>query len=157
MTYQHTHPACYLVAWDDERIIKAGYSHCQRWRKFTLRGARLVRVEFFDRSTHAFALETALDAYLRSIGVTAFPSKEAAAEHLGSDGGGWAECIRVPNVADALTVCDRIADAFRQRICDRIATRICTYGRTDVRTYVDVETNDQSSTNASPASRGRTR
>lgn len=113
MGYKETQPACYLVAWDEAHIMKAGYSHCQRWRPFVLRGARLVHVEFFPRHTFAFDLEIALDSYLRKSGPLAFISAKHAVPYLGHDGGGWMECRRVPCVESATAECTRIAIAYR--------------------------------------------
>lgn len=121
MGYKHHESACYLVAWDEERIIKAGYSHCQRWRKFVARGARLIGVDYFTSTHDAFVLETALDAHLRSVGYLAFEDKWAAEPYLGTYGGGWMECLRVPCVADAVEECVRIATAHYERITARDA------------------------------------
>lgn len=123
MGYKHTAPSCYIVSWDDDRIVKVGYSHCQRWRKFALRGARVLRVIAFDSSTEAFAAETTLDRYLRDRLPAAFGSSAESIPYMGSDGGGWAECFRFDADSTAVDECVRIADA----LTSRTALGLCTH------------------------------
>lgn len=100
--YRVTHT--YVVLWPDG-VIKAGIAgDATRWGKFTARGARLVALFAFDRASHAIELETALDGILDSLGVPAFERKQDAEAHLGSGGGGYLECYRLPDLDRVVAV-----------------------------------------------------
>jgi hypothetical protein len=133
MNYKPHNPTCYVVAWESDRIIKAGYTAAQRWRKFVARGADVVLLADFPVSRPAFALESELFEYMRGSMTYAFETLAESRPYLGSDGGGYAECFRVSDsLPDAIAQCVRIANAFTVRN----AKALCTNER-DERTYLD--------------------
>jgi hypothetical protein len=125
VTYKKHLPTCYLVSWDDAQIVKAGYTCHRRWRKFTLRGARLLGLATFPNFRDAFALETDLfDLMIQQL-PHAFAGIADARPYLGNDGGGHRECFNYAAVgASLLADCERIATAS----CERTAGASYTNG-----------------------------
>lgn len=126
MGYKETRPTTYLVCWPEVGIVKAGYTARQRWRKFLLRGAHLLQTVEFDSGISAFELETQLDDYLRAVCEPAFHGPAEAEPYLGTGGGGWLECYRLPPASIAYKHCLQALLTF----C------LQAYARTYVRTYV---------------------
>lgn len=96
MSYKRTVHTTYLVHWPDTNILKVGYSQCQRWRPFVLRGAVIVDLIEFPDSTGAFEMETVIQEALDRVIPRAYTSAEQAVDALGGRGGGWKECYRLP-------------------------------------------------------------
>ena len=97
----------YVVAWDEIRMIKAGYTSLRRWRNFVLRGARLVHLYRMPTARAALDLELRFEVTFARNGLRAFGSASEAAPFLGSSGGGYLECFFLPehcyeHVLDAL-------------------------------------------------------
>lgn len=93
-----TYPSriAYLVSWPygEMTVAKAGFTRSpRRWRVFVARGAT---VDALFYGSAAASVENALLDWLSSEGDHAFQSKEQAAPHLGSKGGGWLECYALP-------------------------------------------------------------
>lgn len=114
------HPlTIYLVSWDEQGVVKIGTTFRQRWRKFTLRGARLVATWPLP-TAYEFELAAQMEAGRRWQ--RAFTTRDAAIPFLGADGAGWRECyrttpdealamIRIMRTHDADASCERTADA----------------------------------------------
>ncbi len=102
--YKRHDPTVYVVIWDNIHVVKVGFTTKQRWRKFVLRGARLIALYTFEKSHDAFQLEEVGDAWLRANGSGyAFDSTADAAPYLGPDGGGYLECFRLePELLESL-------------------------------------------------------
>lgn len=96
MGYKETAPTTYVVFWPESRVIKAGYSAFQRWRKFVIQGAQVVKLVEFPSCTEAFALESRIMEKLRSDYEYAFDTLDESRGLLGPDGGGWCECFQLP-------------------------------------------------------------
>jgi hypothetical protein len=95
MGYRTTVPTVYVVGWRDLGIIKNGYSQQQRWRKFMLRGAQLVRLFEFENALDALDFEWTLDCAAAERFPAAFNHiSETARTILGHDGGGYRECYQ---------------------------------------------------------------
>lgn len=91
--WKRTLPLVYVVSWDDAGIVKIGYSTRQRWRRFTLRGARLLAL-FPDDEGRGMG-ESAFHAAALQVAPPAFRLGPEATPYLG-DPGGYLECYRLP-------------------------------------------------------------
>ena len=135
--YKNHADSTYLVAWDDQLVIKAGVTNKQRWRTFCLRGARLVLLHFSDAGpADTSDLEQQVLAYLRGRLSYAFDANADAEPFLGHRGDGYLECYRARDRAeylDALTACSSIMLAHPTGACSR-TLRAHMHGRTR-RTY----------------------
>lgn len=97
MGYKATKPTVYIVQWPGENLVKVGFSCNQRWRPFVLRGAAVVDLVEFDSAVDAFDFETLVLRGFAKIGSRAFTCADDATPYLGSGGGGWLECYRLPD------------------------------------------------------------
>ncbi len=109
--------AVYLVSWDDRSMVKVGVTKCQRWRTFTLRGARLV-----DSWTvkDPYDLEKDVRAVLANLYEPAFRDAASSAPFLGRSGAGWRECFIV-HVQEVVAL---VAIALKSRTCPRACIRM---------------------------------
>lgn len=85
----------YLVHWPEIGVMKAGCTSRRRWTAFIARGAEVVDLVEFDDVADAYAFESVVHAGLAVHGL-GFQNAAAAEPYLGSEGGGWCECYRVP-------------------------------------------------------------
>jgi hypothetical protein len=117
MGWKEHETAVYLVSWDDRGMVKVGVTKCQRWRAFTLRGARLV-----DSWTvkDPYDLEQDVRAALANLWTPAFRDAASAVPFLGRRGAGWRECFIVP-VQEAAEL---VAIALKSRTCPRSCIRM---------------------------------
>jgi hypothetical protein len=140
--WKRTNPMVYFVSWDDAGIIKVGSSERQRWRRFALRGARIV--ELVERD---YGHESECHAWLRGTYPLAFSTGAEAVPYLG-DGDGYLECYRItPGDADAVR-----AQLHRHMVM-HCECNPCRNARTDVRTDLrtDYSPSGEISPYASPA------
>lgn len=89
-------PTVYTVAWDDDGILKVGFSSHRRWRAFEKLGGRVVRLEECATAVEGYYYEAGLHACFADLFPRAFRNRAAAVPYLGGDGAGWAECYEVP-------------------------------------------------------------
>lgn len=96
MKHKHGHQV-YVVAWRDERIVKAGStSGRKRWRGFVNRGAELISLTECVTIDDCLKYEGQLRTYLASVGEHAFSTRIEGLPYLG--GGGYLECFRIPDM-----------------------------------------------------------
>lgn len=114
--YRKHETALYLVSWDERGMVKVGVTKCQRWRAFTLRGARLVNSWTVK---DPYGIENDVRAVLANSWAPAFRDAASAAPFLGRSGAGWRECFMVP-VQEAAAL---VATALASRTCPRRCIR----------------------------------
>lgn len=127
-------PAVYLVGWDQQLILKAGFaSQKRRWRRFELRGAKIYGLGW---SRAALDVELAVHSFLRFGMPEAFETCEAAAPYLGVGGGGYLECFRAPDYPTYRFAIEQCLDIMHAGIATEHYWPSC-HERTDGRTYVE--------------------
>lgn len=89
-------PTVYAVHWPEINVFKVGFSEYRRWRAFEARGANVLDLMMFDHFKEAFDFELACHLAMSEVCRSAFKSGQEAACYLGSRGGGYKECYRVP-------------------------------------------------------------
>ena len=86
--------ACYVVAWPDELILKAGVSCQRRWLSFI--GYQVVLIH--EAGAASYDVEAiAADIIRRHGGTNAFDTAADAIPYLAGHGGGYLECLRLPD------------------------------------------------------------
>jgi hypothetical protein len=94
--YSRTKPTVYAVHWSQINVFKIGFSDCQRWRIFQLRGATLLGLKSFDTVSDGLDFEAVCQDVLSEVCRPVFRTNQAAEPYLGGRGGGYLECFRVP-------------------------------------------------------------
>lgn len=88
-------PACYVVGWPSESVVKVGSSfRARRPKAFTVLGAEQLLLARFETYAEALAAEQRLRSHFRDSFAPAFSSKEAGAALLGTVSG-WMECFAI--------------------------------------------------------------
>lgn len=100
-------PTLYVAVWDDQRIIKPGFTMARRWRDWENRGARIAIKQEFSHYSRAFKVESATQSFLGHWWPLAFSSRVDSLPLMGTCGG-WREAYRVTDVGGALRTIARI-------------------------------------------------
>lgn len=100
-------PTLYVAVWDDQRIIKPGFTMARRWRDWEIRGARIAQRQEFNHYSRALDAETAAHSFLRHWWPMAFSSRDDSRSLMGTCGG-WMEAFRVTDLEGALGTIARI-------------------------------------------------
>ena len=94
VSYKKHPPLVYIVRWPDS-VTKIGFTEHRRWRSFEIRGAAVLARFEFPTTTAAFLVEGLGHEWMRLNGTYAFDALGDSLAHMGSGGGGYAECFHL--------------------------------------------------------------